>query len=356
MAKRLSYRVQVVLSIALVTLLISTCSLKAQPNVTPSAEITFTCQNLDLETAFEKLSQKAGVFFIYSPSVLDLNKKISFNAQRQSLNKLLENLGRELNLSFRYEGKYVIVKKGEQIARKQEVKTIVASPSTVISSGQSLMDKVSQQEHVNYLTSISKFHKLSPLEIKPSRLNPPPLNLITSGNDEPKKWFASAGLVTNNYTSGSIEFRGGQKPLYGVFNVGLLNYGRYRFGYGLGTSMRLSDALSINPIYNYALIRTNFIPTGTESSYLLNRVTAKYSQVKVVLEYTIHPRFHVNAGTSVNLLHNYHELQSGRHFDSTVYNSRGNYVLAPVSPQGNTNQTKRIWFGWEVGFFYYMNF
>jgi len=386
MVIRLSYRERVVLSIIMMMWLVSTRPLNAQPSI-QATPVTITCHDVSLETAFEKLSQKAGVYFVYSPSVLDLNKKVSFNVQGQPLNRLLDHLAEEANLSFRYEGKYVIVKKGEYITKKAEPKvTTFASPPVALASSHSLMDKVSQQQHLEHLTSLYSFQKLSPIEVKPSRTAAlQPLTLITPTNIIHKKWFASAGLTVNNYSNGGIELRGGLKPLYGVVNLGLLNYGRYRLGYGLGTSARITDALSLNVIYNYAQMKS----TETRWKHLDNlileknyNITMKHNQLKLMLQYDLHPRFSINAGASVNLLNTTHQLKSvlfeSKNVSTSISSSSGSEptylnsasgspsfiqqviprgpVVAPVLPLEGTYQSNRTWVGWEIGFFYRMNF
>jgi hypothetical protein len=374
MVKRLYCRVGVVLSITLVVWLTSTHLLFAQ---TPQPEVTLSCQGISLESALEKISQRAGVFFIYSPSLLNLNKVVSFSAQSQPLNKLLDQLGKEMNLTFRHEGKYVIIKKSELIAEKPEIK-IFSPPiaSANLSSGSSV-NRLTQQKHVEYLSSIASFPKPSPLEVKTPQLTPlKPLEVIAPKGLMHKQWFVSGGMIANGYTSGGAEIRGGLKPLYGVINFGLLNQGRYRMGYGLGTTASMTDKLSVNLIYNFGqILGRNEIALIRQNSHFVSEknysVNMKHSQMKLMLQYDIHPRFFINAGASFNLLKTNYQLQNVFHSISIVssyaetepiYGVSGSNVytvervISPTRSPLSSFQTTRAWVSWEVGMFYRVDF
>ncbi len=374
MVKRLFCRVRVVLSITLVAGLASSFSLFAQSASLSTKEISLSCRAMRLETVLEKISQRADVYFIYSPSVLDLDKTVSISVQHQSLDKVLNQLAKELNFSFRSEGKYVIIKKNEQIAQKPEIK-IFSPPiaSANISSG----SRISQQKHVEYLSSIAPFPGLSPVEIKTPQLTPlKPTEIISPKGIMHKQWFVSGGMIANGYTNGGAEIRGGLKPLYAVINFGFLNQDRYRMGYGLGTAASMSDKLSVNLIYNFGqILGPSDIAMIRENNHFVSgksySVNMKHNQMKFMLQYDIHPRFHVNAGASFNLLKTNYQLQNVFHSINIVSSStetRPGYgvsgsniyavegVISPLGSPINTFQTTRAWVSWEVGLFYRVNF
>jgi hypothetical protein len=215
------------------------------------------------------------------------------------------------------------------------------------------------------------------VEVKAPQLNSmKPLSVIAPQGILHKQWFASIGLIANGYTCGGAEIRGGIKPLYGVVNFGFLDQDRYRLGYGLGTAASLSDKLSVNLIYNYGSIHgQNEITLKTETEHFVvernYNVKMHHNQLKVMIQYDIHPRFYVNLGTSFNLLTTNYQLQnvyesasmispftpggmlkaSGSNF---TYNE--SHPFSPVKPVQQSFQTNRAWASWEVGVFYRINF
>ena len=374
MVKHLYCRVRVVLSITLVIWLTSTHLLFSQTSQQP--EITLSCQGISLESALEKISQRAGVYFIYSPSLLNLNRVVSFSAQNQPLAILLDQLGKEMSLTFRYEGKYVIIKKSELVAQKPEIK-IFSPPIASTNFSRSQINHVSQQKHAEYLSSIASLPKLSPLEVKTPPLTPlKPVEIIAPKGIMHKQWFVSGGIIANSYTNGGAEIRGGIKPLYGVINFGLLNQGRYRIGYGIGTAASMTDKLSVNLIYNFGQIMgQNEIALIRENSHFVSEknysVNMKHNQMKLMLQYDIHPRFYLNAGASFNLLKTNYQLQNVFHSINIVssysdtqpgYGVAGSNiytverVISPMRSPINSFQTSRAWVSWEVGLFYRVNF
>lgn len=344
------------------------------------SEVTFTCQNLNLETALEKISQKSGVFFIYSPSLLDLTQTVSLAVQRQPLNQVLSKLGSQLNLTFRYEGKYVIIKRAEVIVKKEESKGATtgvysASIGSTISKHFSL-SAVNTPRNYEYLSHLPK---ISPIEIKSPELTPlKPLAIIQPEGITHNQWFVSAGLVTNDYAIAGTEIRGGLKPLFAVVNFNLLDQNRYRIGYGIGTGASLFDKVSVNLIYNYgsvhgpnevALIKENN-QFSLEKNYT---VSMKHNQLKLMVQYDIHPNFYLTGGASFNLLKTNYQLQSVFHSiniispykeSGSLVNSigyggatfQGEVLAAPLRPLRSDFQTTHTWVGWEFGAFYRINF
>jgi len=107
----------------------------------------------------------------------------------------------------------------------------------------------------------------------------------------------------------------------------------------------------------------------------------KHNQIKLMLQYDIHPRFFINAGASFNLLKTNYPLQSVFHSMDIVssypesqvrggsYPSTGpgfgvsgtniytiEKVISPMRSAENSFQTTRTWISWEVGLFYRVNF
>ena len=177
-----------------------------------------------------------------------------------------------MNLTFRYEGKYVIIKKSELVAQKPEIKIFSPPIASATISSSSLINEVSQQKYVEYLSSIAPFPGLSPVEVKAPQLIPlKPLEIITPKGIMHKQWFVAGGMIANGYTNGGAEIRAGLKPLYGVINFGLLNKGRYRMGYGLGTAASVTDKVSVNLIYNFGkILGPNNIAMIRENSHFVS--------------------------------------------------------------------------------------
>jgi hypothetical protein len=373
MGKRLYCRVRVVLSITLVTWLAGSFSLHAQNSVS-AAKITFVCESLCLEKVLEKIAQRSGASFIYSSSLLDINKKVSISVDNQSLSKVLDRIGNELNLSFRYEGKYIIIKKSELIAQRPEIKinssSLLASP---VASTQTMI--VSEPRYVSIQSSFPQFSTVS---VRIHQLTPmKPLELIAPKGLIQKHGFASIGLISNEYALGGMEMRGGLKQLFGVVNFGMVEDDRYRVGFGGGVATVLTSKLSVNVIYNHAgIYGNNDIRVVKELDHFISEknyhITMNHNQLKVLLQYDIHPKLYVNAGASFNLLNTNYKWQKTfqlpaenssymkpvNGFGGVTSISEETHSFTPLAPPSlnASYQTTRTWIGWELGIFYRINF
>ncbi len=87
-------------------------------------KVSISYQHVYLDEVLQKLSEQAGVYFVYSGHVLEPRvPAVSITANQQPLWHVLQTLGQQLHLTFRTEGKYIIVKKAAA------VKTVALAPA-----------------------------------------------------------------------------------------------------------------------------------------------------------------------------------------------------------------------------------
>src|SRR5687767_11645800 len=73
-------------------------------------KISIRGQDLSFESVLDQLSEQTKLYFIYSSNSVELNRSLSLNLDQRPLYEVLDQLGEIMNLTFRREGNYVVVK------------------------------------------------------------------------------------------------------------------------------------------------------------------------------------------------------------------------------------------------------
>ena len=78
-------------------------------------KISIRGQDLSFESVLDQLSEQTKLYFIYSSNSVELNKSLSLNLDQRPLYEVLDQLAEIMNLTFRREGNYVVVKAATEV-------------------------------------------------------------------------------------------------------------------------------------------------------------------------------------------------------------------------------------------------
>lgn len=391
MIRRLRWQAQVVISI---TLLLLACSRgftqqKTESNKGLEKKITLAVQAISLEEVLQELSKQTQFYFIYNASSVDATSKtfaVAFH--QQTLASVLKSLEDKMNVTFRVEGKYVIVKKSltRETATSSGI-TISPAPtkhvnsalSTFASAGSTSVATRTMREypftisyetlqrnllHLNYNfpivdTSVIKIQSMLHIT-NPKRV---------------RQLFTSIRMIANEY-SGGIEIHAGIPSLYAVVNGGLMTEGYFRYGYGLGTAIPLKNNFTFKPLYTFATVREKQDVVVDEYANIVIadglKLTGRHHQLKFIFQYELSRRVHIHAGPTFNFLKTLYSYQKPP--STVIYDVvSGNAGSVPVNQGYNTptlwmrqtvfvasapadSYTFKSWTGFEAGISYLIKF
>src|SRR5690349_985862 len=72
--------------------------------------ISLSYQDKRFHDVVEDLERVTGLHFIYSSNKIEVNGRVTLSAHRHSLDDVLAQLGKQMNLTFKVQGKYVVIK------------------------------------------------------------------------------------------------------------------------------------------------------------------------------------------------------------------------------------------------------
>ena len=350
--------------------------------------ITIKEQNISFEEVLHQLSTQTKLYFIYSSNSVELYKSLSLSIAQRPLPEVLEKLSRIMQVTFRQEGHYIIVKASNELKRtgSDEKVLLVQSPK---SSTKSTVSKVGNAPISNTIKAIREIdnrlfipHSL----LKKNLLNCEsgftgvdtalikkyfPLNIT---NPRPKRFvFTSFGLLANEY-SGGVEIHVGLPSLYAVANAGVMRDGYFRNGFGLGTAIPVKPMVTLNPIYTFATLRD-------EQDYVIDnsfnlvmkdglKLVGKHHQLKFLFQLQLSQRIRMHVGPSVNFLKTSYTYQKDKVFysdivTSSVPSTSSGYYVRPsqgaiirsiyYAPPSD-HVTSKSWVGFEAGLSYSIKF
>lgn len=353
-------------------------------------KITLTCQNTHFEEVLEQLTRQTNLHFIYSSSMVTLNRSVTFSVREFPLKNVLDLISRQMGITFKRQGNYFVIKKNvDSKITTNRIQSEDEQPETgKLPQGENNLASSSNPENYHLPSQRFRVHAIdSNLETKDNALNtdllyfgpglaswdtavvlkylPLLLNEKITYRHQ-RKWFVSAGAFVNGYSTG-IETQIGIRALYAVANASLLGNGLHRFGYGLGTAVPMKPGVSANLAYTFASMRQKEYEGAGQSSY---QSVSQHHQVRLLAVVSLFKHFSAFVGPSFNFLATYHYVQEPTAGIMVVkYNSaaaqnytssgRSGYVASNANsfPVLTTDyRTRTSWVSFEAGVSYRINF
>ena len=375
MTARSESKVKVALGISkVILLLVLSFPLHAQPSDDLlQKNVTIIGNNMHFEDVLEQLTLQTRMHFIYSSSIVNLDKPVTLIARQQSLKNVLDELSSQMNVSFKRQGDYFIVKRN-----------IAKSTFTIVqpklANSEDLEDEEVVLKEINL--QASRFDPYSftsdennrDAEITKDLLNfgdglklkySPLSSTVNINSPRQKNWFASGGLFINDYGAG-VELQSGIQLLHAVVNVSALGDGVYRFGYGLGTGIPLKPGVTANLAYTFASLNRE----ETDTWHNQYETTSRHHQIRFMANVALSTHFSIRFGPTFNVLKTsyeyvpesssstvtvrYRQTPTQPYLSPTSGYTRTIHAQAPVSPVNY--ETANSWVGFELGVAYRVNF
>lgn len=110
-----------IMKISLILLFIAIFCMHAENTASQNTKVTISQQNVNLEKVMEEIEHQTDYLFIYNHSV-DVNRKVSINAKKQSVKEVLNALFENTNVDFSMTGSHII------LSTKEKEKEIISEP------------------------------------------------------------------------------------------------------------------------------------------------------------------------------------------------------------------------------------
>lgn len=377
MTARSESKVKVALGISSIILfLFLSVPLHAQtPDNLLQRNVTIIGSNIHFEDVLEQLTLQTKMHFIYSSSIVNLDKPVTLIARQQSLKSVLDELSSQMNISFKRQGDYFVVKRNNTLPKSNFT---IVQPK--LANAEDLEDEETAIEESNLRASrfgpysFTSNENNRDAEITKDLLNfgdrlklkyYPMSSTVSINSPRQKHWFASAGLFINDYGAG-VELQGGVQLLHAIVNASALGEGIYRFGYGLGTGIPLKPGITANIAYTFASLNREEIDTW-HNQY---KTRSLHHQIRFMANVSLSTRFSVRFGPTFNVLRTsyeyvpepisstaairYRQAPTQQYLSPTQGYSRTIHYQAPVSPVNY--ETAKSWVGFELGVAYRVNF
>ena len=375
MTARSESKVKVALGISRIILcLVLSLPLHAQtPDDLLQRNVTIIGSNIHFEDVLEQLTLQTKMHFIYSSSIVNLDKPVTLIARQQSLNSVLNELSSQMNVSFKRQGDYFVVKRN--IAKSNFT---IVQPK--LANSEDLEDEEVAIEESNLQASrfdsysFTSYENNRDAEITKDLLNfgdrlklkyYPLSRTVSINGPRQKNWFASGGLFINDYGAG-VELQGGVQLLHAVVNASALGDGVYRFGYGLGTGINLKPGVTANVAYTFATLNRDEIDTW-HNQY---QTTSHHHNIRFMANISLSTHFSLRFGPTFNILRTsyqyipepnsstatirYRQAPTQQYLSPSQGYSGSIHYQAPVSPVDY--ETANSWVGFELGVAYGINF
>jgi hypothetical protein len=349
-------------------------------------KISIKGQNISFEKVLHQLSEQTKLYFIYSSNSIELNKSLTLNLDQSPLYEILDQLAETMNVTFRREGNYVVVKAAIEVKVTdqpgksflvQKLQPIPKSvPQIAVVAVHEHPKKYSEIDHrlfipdhllkKNLLNCTSKFSGIDTSHVQKHF----PLKITTPRPG--RLLFASFGLIASEYAGGA-EVRLGIPSLYAVANAGLMREGYLRYGYGFGTSISIKPRVSLNPIYTFATLtkREDYVLDENINLIMPNglKLKGKHHQMKFLFQVQLSKRITLHGGPTINLLKSSYVYNKGPILVTQVIKSfvpSSNYYYEPPTqirivrsvyylPPPDYSALKS-WVGFEGGISYSIKF
>ena len=306
-------------------------------------KVSIEGQNISFEKVLHQLSGQTKLYFIYSSNSIELNKSLTLNLDQSPLYEVLDLLAGTMNVTFRREGNYVVVKAAAEVKLvDQPGKSFLVQKLQPIAKSDPQMAVITVDEEPKKYSEIDDRLFIPDHLLKKNLLNCTsefsgidtsfvqkhfPLKITTPRPG--RLLFASFGLIANEY-SGGAEVRVGVPSLYAVANAGLMREGYLRYGYGFGTSIPIKPRVSLNPVYTFATLtkRQDYVLDGNINLIMPDglKFKGKHHQMKFLFQVQLSKRIILHVGPTINLVKASYVYNKGPILFTQVITS---YVPAP---------------------------
>lgn len=337
--------------------------------------VTITGRNMDFEDVLDQLTLQTKMRFIYSSSMVSLDKQVTLMAIQQPLKDVLGELSAQMNITFKRQGDYFVVKKDNTTTTK----THFALVQPKLANSEDPDEDEFNLTESNAQRGTFKLYHISQHNERDSKITKDLLNISDKlkwkyqpmlmadhGQNRSRiPWFASAGFLLNDYGVG-VEMQAGISLVHGVVSISALGDGMYRFGYGLGTSIPIKPLVTADVAYTFASLSS----TETDTWHHQFQVTGHHHQIRLQANLSLSNHFSVRVGPTFNLLRTSYQYIPEPVGSSATVRYRPAPTQQYLSPsQGYTRtiqyqtvatptdyETINSWVGFELGVAYRVNF
>jgi hypothetical protein len=280
-------------------------------------KISLSYQDKRFHDVVEDLERVTGLHFIYSSNKIEVNGRVTLSAYHHTLDDVLTQLGKQMHLVFKVQGKYVVIKTLAAVpAISKLVSTAPASaqssePAADFSYPPSLIANPSFDTRDVSAATLSYPQVKKDLQTLQVYFDSGVLQKIPShyirkiGQRHRLGWFASGGLMMNDYSVGAV-FQVGMRSLYFVTSSSWMSDSKYHGAYGLGSSIKLARNFSVNPAITFSPMRETSTHTTNFYGHKIDenvRVKAGQWQMKWMVQYALGRHINLNFGPTFNRLH-----------------------------------------------------
>ena len=270
--------------------------------------ISLSYQDKRFHDVVEDLERVTGLHFIYSSNKIEVNGRVTLSAQRHSLDEVLAQLGKQMNLTFKVQGKYVVIKtlpaapvasKSISPATAPASEPVEDMPYTASLIGNQPFDTRDFSAATLSYPQVKKDLQTLQVYFDSDLLQKIPSQYIRKiGQRHRLGWFASGGPMMNDYSAGAV-FQVGMRSLYFVMGSSWMSDSKYHGSYGLGSSIRIAHNFSVNPALTFSPMRetnrhtTNFYGHKVDENVQLK---AGHWQMKWLVQYSLGRHINLNFG------------------------------------------------------------
>lgn len=343
--------------------------------------VTYSVKSVKLDRVIDDLSRMTGIYFVYSSNKIVANQPVSLTVTRQPLLEVLELIGKQLNLSFKSEGRHVVIKSLPAVSKPVAHTSKLRSDDIILATTaeQYVVPQrryeVPSQVHpaapaTSNLSSPDEYLQKSIIRLQSyfdsTTLSNVPVQYVRRINRHflNRGWFIAAGPVFNDYSSG-FELQAGVPHMYAIYAPTWISMEKFHGAYGIGSSVQISEKFSFNPSYLYAHVKESQTYNYYGTPPFREDISIDHHQVKLMLQYNHVKAISLRAGVTLNGSKSTYNYQAAEKvfFLSSNAGSQGLTEVVGIpktidyhSVNAPTHEATRLWIGWEVSLAYRINF
>lgn len=90
----------------------------------PNDLITLNVYNKTIREVFSEIEKQSSYAFLYSPNILDANKKVSVRVKNQPISKVLDIILKSTDCTYSFSGKQILIKREKEQKREEEESSV----------------------------------------------------------------------------------------------------------------------------------------------------------------------------------------------------------------------------------------